>query len=190
MTRTTAPIVNVTALIGSLHGRGRDYTNARNAVIAHALVTGVKGSVIAAESKVDKGDVSRINKRLTELKEAKGTGSKAMRDAYAGIVALAPRDLNVDAFATLATAVSLGKWLTRDKSATGAAGGAAADKGQGSTVSTVTAAGEGESDDMLATIHDYLVSAPDFAAALAVVKAAIESAEREVAETAAAADAA
>ena len=63
----------ITALIGTMADRGRKFTDGRNALIAHALFTGVKPSVIVEESKVDKGDVSRIAKRLSELKACKPT---------------------------------------------------------------------------------------------------------------------
>lgn len=58
---------NGTALIGELNALGRTYTNVRNAVIAHLLDTGVKGVLIARESKVSEGDVSRIRTMLKAL---------------------------------------------------------------------------------------------------------------------------
>lgn len=183
MSKTTAPIVSVTATIATLQSRGRAFTNARNAVIAHALLTGTKGSVISTESGVDKGDVSRINKIV------KGLNKRT--NEYKALFSLDVSKLNVDNFESLSAAIALGEGFKRDR--TGAAGGAAAGKGQGAaaTPSTVNAAtGEGEDTDMLATIHEFLVNAPDFGAAKALVNAAIESAERELAEAAAAADAA
>lgn len=69
---------NVTALIGALDAQGRKFTDARNAVIVHALATGVKQSVIVAESGVDKGDVSRLNKVLTNLAPARVKAIKAL----------------------------------------------------------------------------------------------------------------
>ena len=175
---------NVTALISTLSARGRDFTRARNAVIAHVLATGVKASLIVEESKVDKGDVSRIAKRLSELKACKPTTREGK--AYKAILSLDVSAINADDFTTLSTAIEVGVFLQRVKAVTGASGGSAKGKGQGAV--DKSDAGEGESEDMQATVHDFLVNAPDYSAARALILSALDSAERAVAERTAEAD--
>ena len=199
---------NITALIGTMADRGRKFTDGRNALIAHALFTGVKASLIVEESKVDKGDVSRIAKRLSELKACKPTTREGK--AYKAILALDISTLDVDRFDSLSVAIEAGAFFRRVKNLTGASGGSAKGKGQGavnkssagegegegegegavgkSSAVNKSSAGEGESEDMQATVHDFLVNAPDYSAARALILSALDSAERAVAERTAEAD--
>ena len=175
---------NITALIATMADRGRKFTDGRNALIAHALSTGVKPSVIVEESKVDKGDISRIAKRLSELKASKPTTREGK--AYKVILALDISTLDVDRFDSLSVAIEAGSFFRRVKNVTGASGGSAKGKGQGAV--DKSSAGEGESEDMQATVHDFLVNAPDYSAARALILSALDSAERAVAERTAEAD--
>lgn len=169
MTATVKAPVNVTALIGTLAERGRQFTDARNAVIAHALITGTKASVIVAESGVDKGDVSRINKVVSNLTPSKAKALKA----------LVLSAVNVDDVSTMTVLVKFGADnLRRVKAA------------PKSAPATKSATGEDETTDFRALVHDFIVNAPDHAAAVALVMEAVESAEQFLAEAAAEADAA
>lgn len=164
---------NVTKLIGALDAQGRKFTDARNAVIVHALATGVKQSVIVAESGVDKGDVSRLNKVMGNLAPTKLRAIKGM--SLVGLDATQPD--------TLAAAVKFGADnLRRVKPPVS---GAAAGKGANTTTAQ-------EDADPMAALHAWLLAAtPDqFEARTALVLdvLATVSAEREaVAEEVAAA---
>lgn len=107
--KATAEGTHVTNLIGALAERGRRFTDARNATIAHALATGVKQTVIVTESKVDKGDVSRINKLVTNLAPAR---LKALK-------AITLTNVNPDDLDTLKVLVSFGEANLRRVKATG-----------------------------------------------------------------------
>jgi len=135
-----AESTNVTKLIGALDAQGRKFTDARNAVIVHALATGVKQSVIVNESGVDKGDVSRLNKVLTNMAPAKVKTIKSLDVS----------SLNVNDADSLASAVKFGADnLRRVKPPVS---GAAAGKG----VPNPTAA---ENADPIAGLYDWLLAA-------------------------------
>lgn len=129
-------VTHVTNLIGALAERGRRFTDARNATIAHALATGVKQTVIVTESKVDKGDVSRINKLVTNLAPAR---LKALK-------AIALTDVNPDDLDTLKALVAFGETNLRRVKATGA-------KSAPSKAETAD-----ESSDPLAALHAWLLN--------------------------------
>jgi hypothetical protein len=189
---------NVTGLIATLYGRGRSFTDARNTLIAHVLSTGVRASVIIAESGVDKGDVSRIANALADMKASKATTT--IGKAYKSVASLDVSTIDVDTFATVEAIALIGAtYFRRIKRATGATGGAAAGKGQGKTpaetqeptvTDKVSPNGQTENTDMLATVFDFLVNAPDFALARALILSAIDRAEIAVAEATAEQDAA
>lgn len=75
---TASTPVNVTAAIKSADAQGRTFTNIRNALIGHALLTGVKQATIVNESGVDKGDVSRINSMVSKLTAAQAKRLKSL----------------------------------------------------------------------------------------------------------------
>lgn len=105
-------IVNPFALIGSLSGRGRDFTRARNAYIAREALLGTKQADVVKGSGVDKGDVSRIFKQAADLPKS----GKVRK----GILSLNPSSVDVERFATIVDAVELGKSFERtNKGASG-----------------------------------------------------------------------
>lgn len=150
--------------------RGRSFTDCRNALIAQALIRGAKQSEIVAGTGVDKGDVSRIAKMVGEM-------TKAASTRFAGSIVLA--ELNLDDFDAVATIAKAGQRFRRVKVSKAPAAG---------TVNGKT--GESEDTDYRAMIHDFIVNAPDFEAAIAVVMEAVEAARVTLTEAAAAADAA
>lgn len=70
--------INTTSVVSAWAAQGRKFTDARNAGVAHLLATGVKASVIVAETGLDKGDVSRVNKLVKELAPAQVKSLKSM----------------------------------------------------------------------------------------------------------------
>lgn len=165
----SATPINITATVKTLNGRGRDFTRARNVVIARALATGTKAAVIVSESGVDKGDVSRIGKRLGELKEARANTKEGK--AYKFILSLDVASINADVWDTVAPVAAVGVFFERVKVATGAAQG----KGQGkqtaddapATVNPVT--GSSDSTDMQAVIFDFVAQSSDPEATAALI---------------------
>lgn len=155
------------ALIALAATRGRQFTDVRNALIAHALAGGTKQSAIVAGSGVDKGDVSRIAKVVAEWSPRKVS-------AFRASIVLA--DVALDDMQAVAALSTKGQAFRRVKSAP-------ANKG-----TTNAATGESESTDMRALVHDFIVNAPDSAAALALIAEAVEAARTTLAEQAAAQD--
>ncbi len=100
-------ITNGTALLKVIAERGRAFTDARNAVIAHLLSVDVSQKTIVDESGVDKGDVSRVNKVLQGLKPAQ---QKALKGLNLGT-------LDVNDLDSMAAAVKLGTLFRRQKAA-------------------------------------------------------------------------
>lgn len=165
---TTKESTNVSQLIRDLDTTTRDYTNARNALVGHVILTGVKQSVIVAETGLDKGTVSRIAKLAKGL-----TGRPAKALAGLDVSAMVANDVT-----TLSTAIALGAKLVRVHPAK--PNTTTADKVDTSTV-TVTA---DENADMLPSLHAWLVASNDkqFAArakAIADMLAAIKAERAE-----------
>jgi hypothetical protein len=71
-------VTSITTAIRDAAVQGRTFTNARNALIGHALLTGVKQVTIVNESGVDKGDVSRINGMIKKLTPAQANKLKKL----------------------------------------------------------------------------------------------------------------
>lgn len=190
---------DVYKLVSGLGTRGAEFIAVRNVVIVHLLWTGLKASEIASNTGVHASEISRFAKAVREiLAPAKGN-SKAARD-YRAIKALDVSAIDLDNHATIKTLVPLGIYFVRTDKATGASGGAAKGKGQGKAAPAdsdgetpatdkVSQNGQTENTDMLATVFDFLVNAPNFALAVALVQSAIDRAEIAVAEMQAEADA-
>lgn len=103
----TAKVVNPFAVIGSLSGRGRDYTRARNAYIAREALLGTKQADVVKGSGVDKGDVSRLFKSALALPKS----GKVRKQ----VLALNPSSVDVDRYASIIDAVALGTSFERVK---------------------------------------------------------------------------
>jgi hypothetical protein len=139
------PVVNVTESIARAHGLGRQYTDARNAMIAHALLTGVKAVTIVKETGVDKGDVSRISKAANALTLRQQKSIKSLVIPAANAVT----SVTSDAMAAL---IKAGESHFRRVKATRSGS-------NGSTGSEVTP--DGRVRDALAVIYDEIVKADD-----------------------------
>lgn len=162
MSNTT--ITPARALLADVAARGRTYTDVRNALIARLLIAGDKQSDLVAACKLDKGDVSRINKAVKELTKAQT--ARVKKDVEHST-------MKAESLDTLTSAAKVGElYFRRTKASTGAPRAKA------------------EAPDMLALIHDFIVNAEDVNVALAIVKDAVESAKVALAEKKAAADAA
>lgn len=163
----TKPVTNGTTLIAVLNGYGRRYTQVRNAVIAHLLTTDVKQSVIVKESKVDKGDVSRIASIVAEL----GKRTKAYKSIQALDLSAISAHADNPTSAVILAAQAIGATLVRVKVSTG----------------TRAASTPTETPDLEAQLWDYVLEDPETRYPLFVAFAA--RLEAEVAGLAAAADA-
>lgn len=91
MAKSTSTPVNVPQLVRTLDGYGRRYSDARNALVAHLVATGVKQTDIVTETGLDKGDVSRIAKVVNNNATAK---SSAKRISLGGLDPESPSTLS------------------------------------------------------------------------------------------------